>query len=156
MILLQIPRKMIGMSRSIFSRSLPALLLPLALLSAGCSDNDNGTDNPTAPTPTTVTESVSGSVARNGAVTRPFVANTGSITATLTTVTPDTAVIGFALGEWNATTELCQLKLTNDAATQGKVLLGSAQVTANYCVRVYDATGQLAAPVSFEVTLLHF
>lgn len=145
------------MSRSL--RSLcqtPLLLLPLLAAVAGCSNDDDASSNPTAPTATQITETFTGTVSPNGSTTYAFIANTGAITATLTTVTPEDAVIGMALGEWNATTELCQLRLTNDGAIKGKLLIGSAQVTQNYCVRVSDATGQLTGPVEFEVTLLHY
>jgi hypothetical protein len=99
---------------------------------------------------------MTGTLARNGAATFPFVANTGSITATLTTLTPDGAIVTLALGEWNATTSSCQLRITADDAAQGKVLIGSAQVTANYCVRISDSTGQLTSPASYEISVSHF
>ena len=133
------------------------VLLPLTLFIAGCDSNDTGISNPDAPTPTPITEPViTGTLMRNGAVTTPFVANTGAIRATLTSLTPSDAVVGFALGEWNASLGACQLRLTSDDATTGKELIGSAQVTANYCVRIYDARGDLAAPVPFEITVIHF
>ena len=34
--------------------------------------------------------------------------------------------------------------------------LGAAQVTANYCVRIYDAKGDLSGPVAFDVNITHF
>jgi hypothetical protein len=148
---------MFGMSRRILQSLCLLALLPLALVATGCSENNPfEPENPNAPTPTQVTDTFSGTVNRNGAITFPFVANTGSIAANLETVTPSDATIGMALGEWNATTELCQLRLTNDAATQGDTLLGAAQVTQNYCLRVYDATGQLSGPVAFTINVQHF
>jgi hypothetical protein len=160
MILLQIrvnrgrKGKMIGMSRSILALF---LLLPLALGATACSD-DNASESPTSPTaPQAVTDPpITGTLSKNGATTYVFIANTGTITATLTTVTPDTAVVGLALGEWNATTELCQLRLANDNATQGKLLIGSAQLSQQYCVRIADVTGALTAPVSYEISITHF
>ena len=139
------------------SRSLVAfaLLAPLAVFAAGCETADDPL-LPTAPTPTQLTDTFSGRVARNGATTFAFVANTGVITATVSTLTPEDAVIGIALGEWNANTELCQLRLANDSATKGKSLIGAAQATNNFCVRVSDATGTLAAPVDFEIAISHF
>ena len=132
-----------------------SLLLAGALVATGCS---NKTSTPTSPsTPTVVTEPVfSGTLARNGAATYPFVANTGTITATLTTLTPEGSVVTLALGEWNATTLSCQLRITADDAAQGKVLIGSAQLSQNYCVRIADATGQLAAPATYAITVSHF
>jgi hypothetical protein len=140
-------------------RSIPRLLLllPLALTATGCAD-ETTPENPTAPTaPTAITEApLSGTLNRNGAATYPFVANTGTITATLTTLTPDTSIVGFALGEWNATTNSCQLRITSEDATKGKVLVGSAQLSQNYCVRIADSTGQLTGPVAYEITIQHF
>ena len=155
MILLQNPRKMFGMSRWI-RQTLCLAALPLALAATGCSENEPDTGNPAAPTPTQITDAFSGTLNRNGAQTFAFVANTGAITANLSAVNPSTATIGMALGEWNATTELCQIRLANDAATQGDTLLGAAQVTQNYCLRVYDATGQLSGPVTFTVDVTRF
>lgn len=132
-----------------------SLLLAAALVATGCN---NTTTTPTSPTtPTTVTEPVySGTLARNGAATYPFVANTGTITATLTTLAPEGTLVTLALGEWNATTQSCQLRITADDAAQGKVLIGSAQVSQNYCVRIADSTGQLATPATYEITVSHF
>ena len=132
------------------------LLLPLALIAAGCGDDNAGTPVTPTPPPAVTEPTISGSIARNGAFTTPFIANTGTITATLATLEPDTAVVGFALGEWNSITELCQIKLANDAATSGRIIVGAAQVTANYCVRIYDAKGDLTGPVSFDVNITHF
>lgn len=143
------------MARTLFRTQLLPIVLGAALSATACSEEAVST--PTAPTPTTIAEpAMTGTLTRNGAQTFAFVANTGSITATLTTVTPEDAVVGIALGEWNAATELCQLRLVNDAATKGKALIGAAQVTQNYCVRISDATGQLAAPVAFEINVSHF
>ena len=143
------------------SRALPrtirrgVLLLPLVLLAA-CKEAETPT-SPTPTTPVTITEpAFTGTLTRNGAQTYAFVANTGTITATLTSLTPEGSVVGLALGEWNNTTELCQLRLTSDGAAQGKLLVGSAQSSALYCVRIYDASGQLTAPVTFGISVVHF
>ncbi len=131
------------------------LLLPLVLF-ASCKEAETPT-SPTPTTPVTITEpAFTGTLARNGAQTYAFVANTGTITATLTSLTPEGSVVGLALGEWNNTTELCQLRLTSDGAAQGKLLVGSAQTSALYCVRVYDASGQLTEPVTFDISVVHF
>lgn len=140
------------------SRSLvrACVLLPLALFAA-CGDDDT-VDTPTSPTtPTTITEPlITGSISRNGASVTAFVANTGAITATLKTLSPDTALVGLALGEWNSTTGLCSLKLTSEDAGVGKVLIGAAQVTSNYCVRIADSQGTLSGAVSYEIEIVHF
>src|SRR5690349_19928982 len=93
------------------------LMLILAL--AAC-----GNDTTTPTTPTTVTETFSGTVNQNGAVTHTFTTTTsGTVTATLTTLGPDsTFVMGMSIGTWNGAN--CQLVLTNDSATQGTVITG--------------------------------
>ncbi len=131
------------------------LLFP-ALLTAGCGSTNDTIANPNAPTPVAVSEPLfTGLLSRNGAATYPFVANTGSITVTLSGVDPDTTVIGFALGTWNQSTELCQIVLANDNAIKGKVIIGTAQNSSAYCVRVFDV-GKVTDPTTYEVAISHF
>ncbi len=131
------------------------LLFP-ALLAAGCGSTDDTFTNPNAPTPVEITEPLfTGLLGRNGAATYPFVANTGSITVTLSGVDPDTTVIGFALGTWNQSTELCQIVLANDNAIKGKVIIGTAQNSSAYCVRVFDV-GKVTDPTTYEISIRHF
>ena len=59
------------------------------------------------------------------------------------------------MGTWSATTETCQIVLANDNASQGRVLVGSAQASNNYCVRVYDV-GKLTRAAGYQITLIHF
>lgn len=133
------------------------LLCGLAALAGACGSNST----PTTPTPTLVTETFSGSIALNGAVTQPFSTSTaGTVTATLTSVTPDTTVaIGFSVGTWNPTTSVCQIVMANDAALQGAVLTGAASTAGTYCLRMHDpGTGALTAdntPISYTVTVSH-
>ena len=142
-------------------RLIPGILL-LALVTgvAGCNDNNNNITTPTTPTTTTnqstTTETFSGTLNMNGAVTYPFTAGTaGTITATLTTVSPDaTVAIGLSLGSWTGSS--CQISIANDAATQTAIVTGTVTASAALCARVYD-TGKVTAaqPVSFTVTIAH-
>jgi hypothetical protein len=115
--------------------------------------NNSTTTTPTTPT-TTTTETFEGTLNPNGAKTFPFtVLAAGTVTATLTTVSPDASVaIGLALGTWNGAA--CQIVLANDSATQGTVLTGSASAAGNLCTRVYDV-GNLTDVASFVVTVEH-
>ena len=130
------------------------LLLALLAGTSACGD-DEGT--PTDPTPTrpTTTETFSGTLTVNGAATHPFTATgSGTMTLTLTTLSPDSAAtIGVSLGTFNGTT--CQIVLANDNATQGAVVTGNAGAAGNFCARVYDV-GRLGAPTDYTLTVVHF
>ena len=135
------------------------LLLAVMAAAAGCNDNNNVTTPTTTTTTTTTattTETFSGTLNMNGAVTYPFTAGTaGTITATLTTVSPDaTVAIGLSLGSWTGSS--CQISIANDAATQTAIVTGTVTASAALCARVYD-TGKVTAaqPVSFTVTIAH-
>ena len=129
------------------------LVLPLLVsATAACGDSDNPT--PTAPTaPTTVTVTFSGSLNRQGANTHPFTTDGGTVIATLTTVSPDSAVtLGLSLGTWNGAA--CQTVIANDRAVQGTTVVGGATGSGNLCVRLYDI-GSITQQTSYEVTVVH-
>jgi len=126
----------------------------LAASAAAC-DSGEAPTNPTTPTPgPTVTETFSGSININGAITFPFsVAESGSVSATLTAVGPDTTVaVGLSLGTWNGSS--CQVVLANDNALQGTVVTGSVSSSGSLCTRVQDV-GKMVQPLTFEVTIIH-
>lgn len=142
-------------------RLIPAVLLAAALaVVAGCNDKNTPTTPTTTPTtpttPNTTTETFTGTLNMNGAVTFPFVAGAaGTVTATLTTVAPDSSIaIGLSLGSW--TGSACQISIANDSATQTTAVPGTVSAPASLCVRVYD-TGKVTAaqPVTFTVTVVH-
>jgi hypothetical protein len=134
----------------------PLAALTLALCLAAC-DSGNDPGIPTAPTaPPIVTETFSGTVNQNGAVTHNFNTTTsGSVTATLTTLGPDsTQIIGMSLGTWNGT--VCQIVLANDRATQGTVIIGGVSAFGSLCVRAYDVgTISPETPFTYEITIAH-
>jgi hypothetical protein len=128
-------------------------VLVLALAATGCSSDDDLI--PTTPTtPVTVTETYADTIGRNGARTHNFSSQaSGTVTATLTTLSPDSAlVVGFALGTWNGS--LCQQVLVKDDATQGTVLTGGVSTFGSLCVRIYDV-GNVTEPVNYEITVVH-
>jgi hypothetical protein len=134
---------------------------PIALLAviltasvfAGCDDNDTPT-LPTPEVPTEISESFGGTLTLNGAATHPFVVQrAGNVTATLTSLSPDGAVvISLTLGTWNG--QSCQIIIANDAATTNSTVVGTASA-GNFCVRVSDV-GRLAASTDYAVTVRHF
>ena len=130
-----------------------ALTLAAALLLAGCGD-DTESNTPTAPTPVAVTESFSGSLNPNGGITHPFaVQQTGSVSATLSVVTPQGTTIGLSLGTWNG--QSCQIILANDNAVQGISIVGTATSTGSFCARVYDV-GKLTSLTDYELSVSHY
>lgn len=126
-----------------------------ALAAAACGDDNDSPTGPTAPAPTVKTETFEGILTRNGATTHTFSSDLGRVGAQLTSLTPDSAaVVGLSLGTWNGVT--CQVTITNDRATQGSTAIGQASGTGNLCVRVFDAAGTVAEPLSYLVTVEHF
>jgi hypothetical protein len=132
-------------------RSFRGLALALVILAAGCGGDD---ETPTTPDPVSVTETFAGTLSPNDAESHPFSSQRGTVTATLTNVSPDnTLTVGFSLGTWNGLS--CAVVLANDKAVQGTSLIGSVNGTGNLCVRMYDV-GTVTQPVTYEVNVVHF
>jgi hypothetical protein len=139
------------MRRSILrSLILPALFV---LTSAACGDNLS-TTTPTDTPSTTVTETFSGAINPNGGATHTFAAaRSGSVTATLSALTPDSTVtVGLSLGTWNG--ESCQTVIARDSTVVGNSIVGTASSSGSFCIRVYDV-GKLTASTSYDVTVVH-
>jgi hypothetical protein len=145
------------MARSVFG-ALVAVML--AVGAAACDSGDTPT-SPIDPTPPEmVTETFTGSVGQNGAVTFTFVTKSaGQVTARLLSVTPDaTIALGVSLGEWNGIA--CEIKVANDNALEGTGIAGIVSGIGILCLRVHDA-GKIPGPnpdplrLAFEVVLTH-
>jgi hypothetical protein len=133
-----------------------ARLVPIvaaSLIIAGCGNSSD--DSVVAPPPPTLTETFSGMLTLNGATTFSFTVNlAGSITAQLTTLSPDsTKPVGVSLGTWNGS--ICQIILSNDNSIQGSQVLGTASTTGSFCVRIYDAAGTVVAPQTYAIDVFH-
>ena len=134
-------------------RALAALLV--ASVAAACSSDT--TTTPTV-TPTSVTETYTGTLTRNGAATYSFavstVGQTTNVSAQLSNVTPDnTIAIGVALGTWNGTS--CQIVISNDKAFMGATVFGTVNTSGTLCVRIFDV-GNIVDPLDYEVKVVHF
>jgi len=130
------------------------LVLVAAVAAGGC---DNELDNtPPVEPPPTVTETFTGTINVNGAATHTVtIAAAGTVTATLTEITPDTTIaVGFALGTWNPTLSVCQQVIPNDNALQGQLLTGNVSGPGQLCVRIYD-TGKLTGALNYSVSVTH-
>jgi len=140
-------------------RLLPGiLLLILAMSVAGCNDNTNNTPTtpttPTTPATPATTETFTGTLQKNGAMTFPFTATSaGTVVVTLTSVTDSSLQIGLSLGTWTGTA--CQTVISNDSAAQNAVVTGTLTAAASLCARVYDAGAKVNNPVDFTVTAAH-
>jgi hypothetical protein len=131
--------------------SIRGLGLALVLFAVGCGDDST---TPTTPDPVAVTETFAGTLTPNDAESHPFSSQRGTVTATLTNLSPDnTLTIGFSLGTWNGLN--CAVVLSNDKAIQGTSIVGSVNGTGNLCVRMYDV-GTISQPVTYEVSVVHF
>ncbi|HUL74632.1 MAG TPA: hypothetical protein VLT86_16095 [Vicinamibacterales bacterium] len=110
---------------------------------------------PTTPVNPT-TDTFAGTLTVNGAVTHTFVVLTaGTITATLTTVGPDsTTPIGISIGNWSGTTCSVGQGLFQDHAVQGAILTATVSLPGTLCLRVYDP-GTLTDSATYSVDVVH-
>jgi hypothetical protein len=137
------------------------LLCAFAALAGACGDT---TTAPT-PAPTPITETFTGTLNPAGTNVHPVVAalTGGSVTATLTVVGPDaTKTIGFSLGTYNPTLNICTVVFDNPAALPGAVFNATASTAGFYCARLYDngsvaaaAADGSASSFSYTVTVAH-
>ena len=129
--------------------------LALAATTAAACDSEQPGGPTAPPTPIPVTETFTGTLTVNGAVTFPFtVSQAGSANASVTALSPDSAaILGIGLGTWSGTT--CSIVLANDIASVGSVVTGAVQSSGSLCARVYDV-GQLTAPTTFTINVSHF
>src|SRR5919201_1816497 len=134
------------------SRTMVLLVMLAAGGAAACEDNT--TTAVTTPTTPTTTDTFTGTVTVNGAVTHLFSATQrGTVSATLTTMDPDASqTVGVSLGTWNGTS--CQIILANDQAVVGAGVLGTVSGVGNLCLRVYDV-GKLNRSENYSVQVSH-
>jgi pimeloyl-ACP methyl ester carboxylesterase len=129
------------------------LLCAIAALGGAC-----GSSTPTTPTPPAlVTDTFTGTLTQNGGITHQFtISVAGTVTATLTTLGPDsTKAVGFSMGTLIGT--VCQAVLADDAAVQSRALQGNGTPGGTFCVRIYDV-GSITAdtgPFTYTITVTH-
>ena len=137
------------------SSDLAALVLVAASAAfAACDDPGPTTPDDPEPEPTIFTETFSGVLSRNGALTFPFNSlASGTATATLASVLPDnTVALGFALGTWNG--QSCQSVVSNDNAIEFTQISGTVGAAGQLCLRIYDI-GRVATTTTFTLTVVH-
>jgi hypothetical protein len=107
--------------------------------------------------PTLFTETFAGTLSPGGGQTFPFIAQaSGTVTATVSALSPDPAsILGLSLGTV-ASGGGCQVVVANDRATQQSSVIAAAGSPGNLCVRVYDpAAGVVVQPLGFELIVSH-
>lgn len=136
------------------------LLCALAALAGGCGDT---TTTPTPPS-TTVTDTFEGTINPAGTMLHPiFTLTGGPVVATLTVVGPDaTKTLGFSLGTFNPTLNVCTVVFDNPAALPAAAFNTVASTQGFYCIRMYDngtvttaAADGTAASFTYTVTVTH-
>ncbi len=144
--------------------ALSLALVGLALGSGACQNNANNPYLQLGPTPTTVTDTFTGTLNNSGDIpvlrlTHTFTTTyTGTVSIGMTVNQPDPALlIGFGIGSWDTTTSTCgPLLAWNNSATAGVSITGNA-LAGNFCVQVYDI-GNLAAgaQTNYTITVTHY
>lgn len=131
------------------------------LASVGCGGS---TATTTGPSPTTYTETFSGTVTQNAIDYGPpdsphhfTVHQAGNLDATLTDIQPlNTITLGLGLGVWDNTAQTCTVQLSSAAAKLNLTLSASVGVAGELCVGVSDV-GNITADgvVTYTVTVTH-
>jgi hypothetical protein len=140
-----------------FGRATGTVLLALvaaSLLLSSCGSGSSPTTAPT-PAPEIKTETFSGSIAQGGSALHAFtVVAQGTITATLTSLSPQSTVtMGFGIGTPSGTTCALITGAYSEAAKVGYALSGTI-ATGSYCVLIYDI-GNLSAANDYVITVAH-
>lgn len=145
------------MSVSVLRRSTMAVLVLVAAMTASACD-DVKDPYEFSPTPVTYTETFTGTLTRGGSAFHPFVVSvSGTVTMTLSSVTPDsTQALGLDIGTWDGTACSPVFGTGSRAAVQGYSFAGSA-IVANFCARIYDAASSIPADttVSYSIKVDH-
>ncbi|HWF87151.1 MAG TPA: hypothetical protein VG222_19975 [Vicinamibacterales bacterium] len=128
------------------------VLLPLALLAAGCGSS-NSTTTPTTSGHTVQT--FNGTLQPSGSDTYDFTTGiSGEVTVTLTNAGPPSNVtLGLGVGTPNGSA--CTLILAQSVTAANIAQIASSADPGSYCISVFDA-GSLTAPVNYTVVLSHF
>ena len=143
----------------LFSRSI-ALVAVAGLATTACSDNTlSQLAAASQTTPTTQTDTFTGTLSQNGAFTHIFTISTlGSVTVTILNLQPNaTQLVGLSLGVWTGTS--CSTSpqtggSATDVATTGTSITLNATAAGNLCSRLYDV-GFVTTPVIYTMQITH-
>jgi hypothetical protein len=132
----------------------PGLRLGAAAFAVvGLAACGGSSSTPTTPAAPTSTETFTGTVSAGGVSFNSFtVAQTGTLTATLVSLSPQaTITMGFGIGQ-PATTG-CSLISADETSRVGSVLQGTID-PGTFCVELYDI-GNVQGSVDYTVTVDH-
>ena len=142
-----------------YRRIVRALLTTAAIVTMGACSNDTLSSLTTPTTPTTFTDTFTGTLSKNGAFTHSFTTATlGGITATIVALQPNSAqIVGMSLGVW--TGSVCSTSpqtggASSDTATTGSSITLNATAAGSLCVRLYDV-GFIDQPVLYALQVTH-
>ncbi len=134
---------------------LPVVLL-VASLAAGCSNDDTTQATPTTPTPASPTTStLTSKLTPSGAVSRLFTATkAGSVSVTLASTGPADTRLGLGIGVPSTGIARCSLSTTITTVAGPSPQIIATVDAGNYCVVLYDV-GTLTDEITFDLTLVY-
>ena len=133
-------------------KALAVILVASVLPNMACGDPVA----PPAPTPVaaTITDAFTGTLVVGGANSHLFtVQQVGGVSVTLTSTQPS-AALGVGVGTPSGLTCIVAPSTTTLLPGIGGQLVGTATVTGNLCVSVFDP-GNLVEPVTYTITVFH-
>ena len=136
-----------------------AILLMAAVVATSACSNDTLSSLTTPTTPSTFTDTFTGTLSKNGGFTHSFTtASLGAVTATIVGLAPTSSqIVGMSLGVWNGTacsTSPATGGATADVATQGSSITLNASAPGSLCVRLFDV-GFIDQPVLYTLQVTH-
>jgi hypothetical protein len=136
---------------------LTAVVFGLTACNSTTSNTPTTPTTPTTPSTPSVTDTFNGTLTPNGAASYSFTAQgSGTVTATLTSLGPDSAItVGFGIGTWNGTACATSPGIWNDNAAQSAVVIGSVSAASVLCVRVADVSAKVTTPLPYTLTVVH-
>jgi hypothetical protein len=132
-------------------------LLACAALGAACGNNNTTTTTPTPSTPTSpVTETLEGSMAPNGTAIRTFTATkSGTVSVTLASTTPASAIVGLGVGIRGATGADCKFSQTVNTPAGTAPQLAVSVDAGTYCAGAYDIGNIGPSGITVVINVTH-
>lgn len=132
-------------------------LLVFAALGAACSNNDNTVTTPTTTVPSPATETLNGSMAKDGTAIRTFTAaKAGTVSVTLASAgPPSNIVLGLGIGIRAATGIDCKFSQTINTGAGATPQLTATVDAGSYCAGAYDIGNIGTNGITVSITVTH-